>query len=677
MKQTATETVLPSEQVLQSLGLDSFTVADAAEPAYGPQTMRLDKNVNTHFSDFAPFRYGERLYFTTVKLDGTGRPTVNQVFSSLINGQPVAWSENSKQVNEQTMHTTMTADSKHIYYTVCKNDQSGKQECEILTRERAFEGHWLPAKRIKSVNMDGFTSTQPSIGFDFTLRKEVLYFASDRPGGKGGLDIWCSTIESNGVHGAPTLMPFNSPQDDVTPFFYQQGQVLFFSSRRQSGTGFDIYRVQKTNKGWSEAKPLSTPFNSPYNDTYFTCHQPSGKSYFCSDRPGCTSPDTLTSCVGYDIFESELPVELEVKALLANGNALLEDASITVSNAANGTVIQPSGDSRHHFYLKIRNQYKISVTASGYSTEAFSLETSPSDVFTTIEKTVRLRQNAKIIIQTFDALDSLPTGGADFVFSSSDGGAPVTHQNDKTTSQHELLVAFGNDSKLMVSKPGYEPTTFSFDAMTAAGPSAVMNLKVYLKPFDNLPIVLFFDNDQPRWVQSPFESESKMTYEQVLQQYLERKPFFVEKYSEGLAQEFYETARLNMESFFEKEVGMGLRQLDELCAQLLPFLKKGIRLELLVESQTSLLAGTDYNQKLADRRISTLRNYLKVWQNGAIKPYLYSGKLVITNQYAQLPAPSPTDAAQPQDRRSLEFSPEASRMRRIVIKEVRRLGLKV
>jgi hypothetical protein len=330
---------------------------------------KLGTNINTYYSDYAPFRYGERLYFSTAKLDANGNPGIDQVFSSLLTGTPIGWTENSEKPGEHTAHTALTADNRRIYYTICKAEKSGKQECEILTRERAFEGYWLPSKRLKGINMDGFSSTHPSIGFDYTIRKEVLYFASDRPGGKGGFDIWCSPIEANGTHGTPYPLPFNTAQDDVTPFFYQQGQVLFFSSNRLEENGFDIYRVEKKNKAWGEVEALNEVFNSPHNELYFTCHQRSGKSYFCSDRPGCNSADPAQPCIGYDIFEGPLPIELQMEVLLANGDALLEDATISLVEAETGIALVSEEDSKRHYFLQPGKKYRAVVEASGYSTE--------------------------------------------------------------------------------------------------------------------------------------------------------------------------------------------------------------------------------------------------------------------------------------------------------------------
>ena len=75
----------------------------------------------------------------------------------------------------------------------------------------------------------------------------------------GGMDIWCSPIERNGTYGKPFPLPFNTTADEVTPFFHQQKQVLYFSSNwAGSESGFDIYQSANTWSGTPTTAARST-----------------------------------------------------------------------------------------------------------------------------------------------------------------------------------------------------------------------------------------------------------------------------------------------------------------------------------------------------------------------------------------------------------------------------------
>src|SRR5690554_125662 len=60
---------------------------------------------------------------------------------------------------------------------------------------RFFNGRWTePFKLGKDINLDGYKSTTPSMADDGV----TLYYASNRPGGYGGMDIWVTTINQDG-----------------------------------------------------------------------------------------------------------------------------------------------------------------------------------------------------------------------------------------------------------------------------------------------------------------------------------------------------------------------------------------------------------------------------------------------------------------------------------------------
>jgi WD40-like Beta Propeller Repeat len=97
-----------------------------------------------------------------------------------------------------------------------------------------------------------------------------LYMASNRPGGKGGLDIWVATRSSkDGVWGAPEDLPepINSGADDFCPTPLHDGGLLFVSRRaiegQTCGLG-DIYFARRNPaQGWSEPEHLACAPDGP------------------------------------------------------------------------------------------------------------------------------------------------------------------------------------------------------------------------------------------------------------------------------------------------------------------------------------------------------------------------------------------------------------------------------
>lgn len=111
-----------------------------------------------------------------------------------------------------------------------------------------------------------------------------LVFASDRPGGRGGLDIYISKKENGDWGPATNLGPeINSPYNEDRPFLINNGKTLSFASQDHSNIGgYDIFRSEmQTNGLWSKPVNLGYPLNTP-DDNIFFMPVGNGKSGFIS-----------------------------------------------------------------------------------------------------------------------------------------------------------------------------------------------------------------------------------------------------------------------------------------------------------------------------------------------------------------------------------------------------------
>jgi len=125
------------------------------------------------------------------------------------------------------------------------------------------------------------------------------------------LDVWCSTISKDGSFGTPFCLPFNTPMDDITPFFHQPTQPCFLAQRWPGKGGFDIYRENKTTDGeWEVPENLGDMLNSAYDDTYYSFHTQSQNAYLVSNRPNANCKNESLSADCLDITKPAFLLKL-------------------------------------------------------------------------------------------------------------------------------------------------------------------------------------------------------------------------------------------------------------------------------------------------------------------------------------------------------------------------------
>jgi hypothetical protein len=159
------------------------------------------------------------------------------------------------------------------------------------------------------INMPGCTNTQPSITID-SLGQEWLFFASNRSGGFGKMDIWFSLRDKNGNFGrAKNAGSFvNTADDEVTPYYSAIQKRLYFSSNNHSGIGlFDVFAAAWNDSlsRFGESSNLGYPINSSVNDLYFVLTSDTAKGYLSSNRKGSMSLRGWNCC--NDLYAFQIP----------------------------------------------------------------------------------------------------------------------------------------------------------------------------------------------------------------------------------------------------------------------------------------------------------------------------------------------------------------------------------
>ncbi|MCB0483470.1 MAG: PD40 domain-containing protein [Flavobacteriales bacterium] len=187
------------------------------------------------------------------------------------------------------------SDSAWLVYTECE----GYGRCRIFIRRFGDGKFGPPFEPGQAVNTDGFTSTHPHL---VHINGELyLFFSSNRPQGRGNLDIWYSKYEPRyRQFGVPKNMgkEVNSPGNEITPFFLPDSNRLYFSSDWHEGFGgFDIFYCEAYSLR-SPRQPINLrrPLNSSANDLYFALYPRDSLLLLSSNRSGGLQLQDETCC---------------------------------------------------------------------------------------------------------------------------------------------------------------------------------------------------------------------------------------------------------------------------------------------------------------------------------------------------------------------------------------------
>lgn len=358
-------------------------------------------------------------------------------YTSIATQSPLAIDEGQYALYIQSQFQSLElndllSDSSHSIGSVAISDDGAKMvysECLSDIRDNTSQCHLRLAKRDSlqwstipafsdAVNHEKFTSTHPAIRQyeDFY----VIYFVSDRDLGAGGLDLYECTLLPNGeVRGPNPLHLINTPMDEISPFYDQFSERLYFSSNGHAGLGgFDVFYTSEDSLGqWAEPKNIMRPLNSYADDVFYRKTQgkdltdESERGYLISNREGTTFYKHSTSnddIFVFDVFTFDF--EGFVSEVKKDGSFPVENSTIVIATLDSlDEVIRY--DTMHmeesiEFKTALRagRKYQIIVEQEGYSKDAIDINTAGLAENSVIQHNFTIeRINAELVGIALDA----------------------------------------------------------------------------------------------------------------------------------------------------------------------------------------------------------------------------------------------------------------------------------
>ncbi|MFL5731266.1 MAG: OmpA family protein, partial [Cytophagaceae bacterium] len=291
--------------------------------------IHLGDHVNSAYSEFSPsLKDDTTLYFASLQSDTviSVSPDESHTFHVKIlasQKQDGVWGPHTEvpmvnSIYESNANGVFSVDRKSFYFTRCLPNEKGEMICAIYKSE-VIDGQFSkPVKLGKDINKKGFTSTQPNTGMVTAGKQkyEVLYFSSNRPGGKGGLDLYYSAINKDGTLKPPVNLGavINTIRDEITPFYDKEGTLYFSSNYHYGFGGYDVFKSKGSLNKWERPVNIAKPFNTRVDDTYYTIDNNTNEGFIVSNRPEGYHLKSETCCDDIYAVKFKNPFLLQVNA---------------------------------------------------------------------------------------------------------------------------------------------------------------------------------------------------------------------------------------------------------------------------------------------------------------------------------------------------------------------------
>ncbi|HEX5625212.1 MAG TPA: tetratricopeptide repeat protein, partial [Saprospiraceae bacterium] len=487
-----------------------------ANPAKGVVINRLPDAINSVWSDFAPAVWNDQMVYSSLRFENTADKYIPKRYvSSLLKTDQKVESastfipERFVSPGVHLANCSFSKDYRRVFYTLCVDINDYDKQCDLYMSTIDEQMQWSKGEKLpEPINLPATSNTQPNLAYTDEGPNPLLYFASNRSGGKGGYDIWHTVIDSLGRFSEPVnCSELNTNQDDFSPFYHAKTGMMYYSSKGHLGMGgLDIYSSRLQDGHFSLPKNLGVPFNSSFDDLYFIITPQDTIAYQASNRTGTLFLDDATEACCLDLFQVKMrPCEIKLNALTYNYYTKTDLHGVTVKlfdlERPQSPAVEFTLDSSNHFKFDIRcdKNYKLVASKNRYSSDSTVFYSGEPGAFSNITKKLFLKPLvADLEVLTFHKItgDSLNGVTVTLIDLTDSTQAPIT-----LTKLESNLFPFQiipcHRYKLIASKEEFANTEAIIQI--DCGLNGKMIQKLYLSPvlYSLLPVSLYFDNDRP------------------------------------------------------------------------------------------------------------------------------------------------------------------------------------
>ena len=341
------------------------TASDFAATAYGVKTVfgssRTD--IRPRGEQRRKDDINNRLFLTDSDKNGYLKPPalLREGLEDRGNEGPISYSPDGRWV----------AITKNNFVDGTRQIPEAGLELSLYIAEVTQNGNWNSASAFP------FNGTGFSTGYgSFSPDGRALYFASDRPDGFGGFDLYVSYRVGTSWSTPENLgAVVNSQGNELAPHF--DGTTLYFSSDWHPGLGaFDIFRAERANERWTNIYSLGSGINSSHDDLYYSFDNINNRGFLTSNRTGRGQEDI------YHVTKTSDNIVIQVKDAVSR--APISEARIDFSSCGD-RVYTTDRNGMYSFQVRSAVQCTPIVRKEGYASTSLSINTRTAPKNQTVE----------------------------------------------------------------------------------------------------------------------------------------------------------------------------------------------------------------------------------------------------------------------------------------------------
>ena len=262
--------------------------------------------VNTPEAEYAPIVMDKNLYFTSSRGDGKIYKATGKTFTNLfvagvgdametVPGSVIPLGQDFNSADRAEGAITFSPDGNTLVFA--RGNAKGKKGGEEVNLYMSFfrGGIWSPPVMMRISDPRAWDSTPA-----FSKNGKTLYFASNRRGGHGGVDLYSATQDARGNWGRVQNMGpvINTPGNEMFPFVSFDGRLYFSSDGHPGLGGLDLF-VAIRKAGEITIENLGVPMNSSADD-FGLSYSGYDRGYFSSNRDEGKGDDDIYAFLNED-----------------------------------------------------------------------------------------------------------------------------------------------------------------------------------------------------------------------------------------------------------------------------------------------------------------------------------------------------------------------------------------